>query len=124
MDYSSMTAAELQAVIAEARTTIEAAETAAERLTEVETLRTAVDDAVAAYATATGTTVLVAWQALAPEGAAAPPTTAPEWKQPTGAHNAYKAGDLITFGGAVYRAKLPTVTWAPKAYPQAWELVG
>lgn len=47
----------------------------------------------------------------------------PEWKQPTGAHDAYNVGDLVTFEGKVYRSKIAANVWSPTAYPAGWELV-
>lgn len=50
-------------------------------------------------------------------------STPPEWVQPTGAHDAYKKGDLVTYKGKVYRSLIDANVWAPDAYPQGWELV-
>lgn len=47
----------------------------------------------------------------------------PEWKQPTGQHDAYNVGDLVTFEGKVYRSKIAANVWSPTAYPAGWELV-
>ena len=47
----------------------------------------------------------------------------PEYKQPTGAHNAYKIGDKITFNGKKYICKLDNCVWSPSEYPVAWEEV-
>lgn len=47
----------------------------------------------------------------------------PEWKQPTGAHDAYNVGDLVTFEGKTYRSKIAANVWSPTAYPAGWELV-
>ena len=47
----------------------------------------------------------------------------PEYKQPTGAHNAYKIGDKITFNGKKYICKLDNCVWSPAEYPAAWEEV-
>lgn len=93
--------------------------------------RHAVDEAVQAYADGLGLTILQAWRALAPEGVEvpddpepAPLPDAPEYVNPSGAHDAYNRGDLVTFDGRVYRALLDAVVWSPAAYPQAWEEVG
>lgn len=51
------------------------------------------------------------------------PTTAPEWVQPSGAHDAYNTGDLVTYNGKVYRSKIDGNTWSPDAYPAGWEEV-
>lgn len=47
----------------------------------------------------------------------------PEWKQPTGQHDAYNVGDLVIFEGKVYRSKITVNVWSPTAYPAGWELV-
>lgn len=47
----------------------------------------------------------------------------PEYVQPTGAHNAYKIGDKITFNGKKYICKLDNCVWSPAEYPVAWEEV-
>lgn len=92
--------------------------------------RAAVDEAVQAYADAQNLTVLQAWRALVPEGVQVPDDPepdpapdAPEYVQPTGAHDAYRKGDMVTFQGRVYRAVIDAVVWSPLAYPQAWKEV-
>lgn len=92
--------------------------------------RAAVVAAVQGYAALTGKTVLAAWRTLAPEDVQvpedpdpAPIPDAPAYKQPTGAHDAYKAGDRVTFQGRVYEALIDAVVWSPLAYPQAWKEV-
>ena len=47
----------------------------------------------------------------------------PEWKQPTGAQNAYMIGDKVTFDGKKYICKIDNNTWSPKDYPSGWQLV-
>lgn len=99
------------------------------REAEVEARATVVA-AVEEYAALRGVSVLAAWRALVPEGVQVPdepepePTPdAPEYKQPTGAHDAYRVGDRVTFQGRVYEAVINAVTWSPRAYPQAWKEV-
>lgn len=46
---------------------------------------------------------------------------APEWVQPTGAHDAYQTGDRVMFEGAEYVSVIDANTWSPTAYPQGWE---
>ena len=47
----------------------------------------------------------------------------PEYRQPSGAHNAYNAGDKITFtNGNRYICQMDNCVWGPLAYPGAWEL--
>ena len=47
----------------------------------------------------------------------------PEFVQPTGAHDAYKTGDKITYNGEHYVCKMNACTWSPSEYPAAWEKV-
>lgn len=47
----------------------------------------------------------------------------PEFVQPTGAHNAYAAGDKISYNGKHYVSKIDGNVWSPDAYPQGWEEV-
>lgn len=47
----------------------------------------------------------------------------PDFKQPTGGHDAYKKGDKILFEGEVYQSKVDGNTYSPSAYAQNWELV-
>lgn len=44
----------------------------------------------------------------------------PEYKQPTGAHDAYRVGDKITYNGKHYTCVLDGCVWTPDAYPQGW----
>jgi hypothetical protein len=45
----------------------------------------------------------------------------PEWKQPTGAQDAYNTGDKVTFEGAHYVSLIDGNIWSPTAYPAGWE---
>lgn len=47
----------------------------------------------------------------------------PEYKQPSGSHDAYKVGDKITFNKKKYICKLDNCVWSPAEYPAAWEEV-
>ena len=47
----------------------------------------------------------------------------PEYVQPTGAHDAYQAGQGITWNGQRYRSLIDANVWSPDVYPQGWELV-
>lgn len=47
----------------------------------------------------------------------------PEYKQPTGAHDAYNTGDKITYKDKKYICKLDNCVWSPDVYPDAWEEV-
>ena len=58
------------------------------------------------------------WREVVEEGSGAP-----EWVQPTGAHDAYQTGDTVTFEGAEYTSLIDGNTWSPTAYPQGWEKI-
>lgn len=45
----------------------------------------------------------------------------PEFVQPTGAHDAYKKGDKITFEGKHYISLIDGNVYSPSAYPAGWE---
>ena len=48
----------------------------------------------------------------------------PEYKQPTGAHDAYHAGDKVTYNGTHYICVAPegvAVVWSPDVYPTYWK---
>lgn len=47
----------------------------------------------------------------------------PLYTQPTGAHNAYKAGDKVMFQSKKYICQMDNCVWDPLTYPDAWELV-
>ena len=47
----------------------------------------------------------------------------PEYIQPTGAHDAYAAGDKVTFEGKKYVSLYDANVYSPSAYPAGWELV-
>lgn len=47
----------------------------------------------------------------------------PEWKQPTGGHDAYKKGDKVTFEGKVYESLIDGNSWSPKDYASSWKSV-
>lgn len=49
--------------------------------------------------------------------------TPDEWVQPTGAQDAYKIGDRVTFEGHVYESLIDGNTWSPTAYPAGWRLI-
>lgn len=57
------------------------------------------------------------WREIVAEGAA------PEWVQPTGAHDAHQTGDRVMFEGAEYVSLIDGNVWSPTAYPQGWEKV-
>ena len=50
--------------------------------------------------------------------------TVTEWKQPTGAHDAYMAGDTVKYtDGKTYRSVIDNNVWSPDTYPAGWEMV-
>lgn len=44
----------------------------------------------------------------------------PEYKQPTGAHDAYHVGDKIAYNGKHYTCVMDGCVWTPDTYPQGW----
>lgn len=47
----------------------------------------------------------------------------PEYVQPTGAHDAYKIGDKITYNGKHYECIYNGCVWNPDEYPAGWKEV-
>ena len=45
----------------------------------------------------------------------------PEFVQPTGAHDAYKKGDKVTFNGKHYISLIDANVYSPEAYPAGWQ---
>lgn len=56
------------------------------------------------------------WKVHRPAGAVA------DWVQPSGGHDAYAAGDLVTHNGATWQSTVDANVWAPGVY--GWEQVG
>lgn len=46
----------------------------------------------------------------------------PTYIQPTGAHNAYKAGDKVMFQSKKYICQMDNCVWDPLTYPAGWKL--
>lgn len=46
-----------------------------------------------------------------------------EFKQPTGAHDAYKKGDKVSFEGAIYESIIDNNTYSPSGYPDGWKKI-
>ena len=46
----------------------------------------------------------------------------PIWSQPSGAHDAYNKGDIVSYNGTLYRSLIDGNTWSPDAYPDGWEV--
>lgn len=64
--------------------------------------------------------------ALENAGQFATPEEYPEWRQPTGAHDAYHAGDKITYKNKRYICIAPegyTVAYPPDVLPNMWKIV-
>lgn len=51
------------------------------------------------------------------------PADIPEWVQPTGAHDAYNAGDKARYNGKVYESLIDGNVWSPDVYPAGWREV-
>ena len=47
----------------------------------------------------------------------------PEYVKPTGAHDAYKIGDKITYNGKYYECIFDGCGWNPDEYPAGWKEV-
>jgi len=46
----------------------------------------------------------------------------PAFVQPTGAHDAYKQGDKVTYNGQHYISLIDNNVWAPDVYPAGWQI--
>lgn len=44
----------------------------------------------------------------------------PIWSQPSGAHDAYNKGDVVSYKGALYQSLADGNVWSPEAYPDGW----
>ena len=51
------------------------------------------------------------------------PDAIPEWKQPTGAHDAYNKGDKVLYQGKTYVSLIDGNTYPPDTPGQLWEEV-
>ena len=49
------------------------------------------------------------------------PAGYPVWTQPTGVHDAYSKGDIVSYNEKLYRSLIDENTWSPDAYPAGWE---
>lgn len=58
------------------------------------------------------------WREVVPEGSAPP-----GWVQPSGATDAYNAGDQVTYNGEVFESVIDANVWSPDAYAAGWKLV-
>lgn len=50
------------------------------------------------------------------------PAGYPIWNKPTGAHDAYNKGDIVSYNKKLYRSLIDGNTWSPEEYPAGWEL--
>ena len=46
----------------------------------------------------------------------------PVWAQPTGAHDAYNAGDIVNYNGTLYQSLIDGNVYSPEAYPAGWSV--
>lgn len=46
----------------------------------------------------------------------------PVWSQPTGAHDAYAAGDIVDYNDTLYQSLIDGNVYSPDAYPAGWKL--
>lgn len=47
----------------------------------------------------------------------------PVWSRPTGAHDAYNAGDVVNYNGALCKSLIDGNTFSPEEYTAGWEAV-
>ena len=47
----------------------------------------------------------------------------PVWSQPSGAHDAYSAGDIVDYNGTLYKSLVDGNVWPPGSAPNMWEIV-
>lgn len=57
------------------------------------------------------------WRELHSDG------TVGEYVQPTGAHDAYRLDDVVTWEGGVYQAVEDSLVWSPTDYPRGWRKI-
>jgi hypothetical protein len=46
----------------------------------------------------------------------------PIWSPPTGAHDAYNAGDVVNYNGMLYQSLVDGNVYSPEAYPAGWAI--
>ena len=47
----------------------------------------------------------------------------PVWSQPSGAHDAYNAGDIVNYNGILYCSLIDGNVYSPDTWPAGWEQV-
>ena len=105
--------------------------TEAERLDLIEMARTKADPShsfapLQAQIDALALRVTALEGKVEPADPEAPAEEYPEYVQPTGAHDAYHAGDKVTYNGTRYLCIAPegvAVVWSPDTYPAYWQKV-
>ena len=45
------------------------------------------------------------------------------WSQPTGAHDAYAKGDVVSYDGVLYESLIDGNVYSPVSYPAGWQRV-
>lgn len=45
------------------------------------------------------------------------------WAQPTGVHDAYNTGDIVSYNGVLYESLIDGNTYSPDVYPAGWKVV-
>lgn len=45
------------------------------------------------------------------------------WSQPTGAHDAYAKGDVVSYDGVLYESLIDGNVYSPVSYPTGWQRV-
>ena len=63
------------------------------------------------------------WTEIAPPATEDGEEIVPEWKQPTGGHDAYSIGDKVLYDGKVYESVIDANTWSPSDYPAGWRVI-
>ena len=49
------------------------------------------------------------------------PAGYPIWNRPSGAHDAYNKGDIVSYNEKLYKSLIDGNTWSPDEYPAGWE---
>lgn len=47
----------------------------------------------------------------------------PVWSQPTGSHDAYRTGDVVSYQGVLYESVVDGNVYSPEAWPEGWQVV-
>ena len=45
----------------------------------------------------------------------------PVWSQPTGVHDAYNTGDIVSYHGTLYQSVIDGNIYSPEIYPTGWK---